>query len=93
MIEHSLSEVNVSPPTGSSPRCVAELTKKEAAYTRKYAELTQWEDMRWPLRAGILLSSLVILIVSWFLGADFALSTQICFRTFSITDRPLASCR
>ena len=22
MIEHSLSEVNVSPPTGSSPRCV-----------------------------------------------------------------------
>lgn len=66
---------------------VAELTKKEAAYTRKYAELTQWEDMRWPLRAGILLSSLVILIVSWFLGADFALSTQICFRTFSITDR------
>eukprot|EP00439_Symbiodinium_sp_Y106_P064081 s2637_g10.t1 len=25
MIEHSLSEVNVSPPTGSSPRCVAVL--------------------------------------------------------------------
>ena len=22
MIEHSLSEVNISPPTGSSPRCV-----------------------------------------------------------------------
>lgn len=66
---------------------VAELTKKEAAYTRKYAELTQWEDMHWLLRDGILLSSIIILIVSWVLGADFALSNQICFRTFSITDR------
>ncbi|CAE7356839.1 unnamed protein product [Symbiodinium natans] len=66
---------------------VAELTKKEEAYTRKYAELTRWGDMSCLLRASILLSSGIFLLVSWIFAADFTLSNQMCFRTFSITDR------
>jgi uncharacterized membrane protein YdjX (TVP38/TMEM64 family) len=71
-------------------RAVAELTKREEAYVRKYQEVSDWERMssgRNDKRA-LILSAMVLMLLSGFMVAtDFMLTEKFIFRKFSITDR------
>lgn len=66
---------------------VAELTKQEASYTRKFLEVSSWPRLPFYVRAMIVLSSTIFWGAAFVLVIDFFSTQKICFRRFSMTDR------
>ncbi|CAJ1417264.1 unnamed protein product [Effrenium voratum] len=65
---------------------VAELSRKEECFNRRYLETCSWGKLPLSLRLGIFMTSATCFSVCTIQAMDF-LTVSRCFRSFSITDR------
>lgn len=66
---------------------VAELTRQEASYTRKYLEISSWPELPSFIRTTIVMTSAIFWGATLMLAIDFLSVEKICFQRFSMTDR------
>lgn len=66
---------------------VAELTKREASYTRKFLEVSSWAKLPVHMRALTVGTSAIFWCAAFVLSIDFLIPYKICFQPFSMTDR------
>lgn len=66
---------------------VAELTRRERSYTRKYLDISSWAKLPISIKVTVLMTSGILWSAAFVLVIDFLSAQKICFQRFSMTDR------
>lgn len=66
---------------------VAELTRRERSYTRKFLEVSSWAKLPIHIKGLLVTTSGILWSAAFVLVIDFMSAQKLCFRRFSMTDR------